>query len=125
MPQCSFVARSAAGRRVALTANVDTSASPYFRLERTAVETDQMFAPTRAFPAPQPVGRVGLDAYWFPDRMQLMSTDGVRLLTVTVDWPHSRQARRRALAEAASRPYLRTPRGRTASSLAKGAPAPG
>jgi hypothetical protein len=109
-----------------LTANVDTAPSPYFRLERTAVEAGQMFTPTGVLPAPQTVGGLGLEAYWFPDRTQLMSTDGVRLVTVTVRWPRAHQARQRTLAVQVSKPYLRTPPGAaTSSSLAKGAPAPG
>jgi hypothetical protein len=107
-----------------LTANIDTSPSPYFRLERTAVEAYQMFAPTGAAPPPRPVDRLGLEAYWFPDRTQLMSTDGGRLVTVAVAWRRSRQARRQALAVAASRPYLHTPGHHASSSLTKGAAAP-
>jgi hypothetical protein len=122
MPQCSFTARARTGARAEVIANVDTSPSPYFRLERTAVETYQVFAPTRVLPAPLPVSGLGLDAYWFPAKSQLMSTDGVRLITASVSWPHVDQARERQLAEAVSRPYLKTPRGKAANSLAKGYP---
>jgi hypothetical protein len=110
--------------RLVLTANVDTSPQPYFRLERTAVEAYQMFAPTGAAQPPRPVDRLGLEAYWFPDRTQLMSTDGTRLVTVVLAWRHSQQARQQALAVAASRPYLRQPHPRAGSSLTKGAAAP-
>lgn len=108
-----------------LTANIDTSPSPYFRLERTAVEAYQMFAPTGAAQPPRPVDRLGLEAYWFPDRTQLMSTDGTRLVTVAVGWRRSRQARRQGLAVVALRPYLRTPGHHVSPSLTQGAPAPG
>jgi hypothetical protein len=124
MAQCSFSARVGTRERAALTANVDTSPSPYFRLERTAVEADQMFAPTRVLPAPQPVDGLGLEAYWFPVQSQLMSTDGVRLVTVTVSLRHGTQTRERKLAEAVSRPYLRTPHGNVAPLLTQGAPSP-
>ncbi len=111
MPQCSFTASVGAGARVEVTANVDTSPSPYFRLERTAVEAQQVFTPTRVLPAPQAFSGLGLDAYWFPAQTQLMSTDGVRLITVSVSWRRAKQRRDRGLAETVSRPYLKTPRG--------------
>lgn len=107
-----------------VTANVDTSPSPYYRLERTAIETTQVIGPSRELPAPSPVPGLGLEAYWFPTQIQLMSTDGVRLVTVSVNWPGAKEGRELTLAVAVSKTYLMTPRGQTEQSLAKGAPSP-
>jgi hypothetical protein len=116
-PECSFRAR-VAGRRVAVTVEVDTEPSAYAVLERTIVEQTQIF-PTRIHPAPQQVGRLGLDASWFPEEQQLQTTDAVRLVIVTIDWRGASTARKIALAVAAARPYL----GRLEPGLARG-PAP-
>ena len=56
--------------------------------------------------APVSVSGLGLDADWFPAQKQLMSTDGKRLITVTVDWHGVPAARKRAVARAALTPYL-------------------
>ncbi len=124
MPQCSFTANTPGHKPVGLTANVDTSPSPYYRLERTAVETTQVIGPSRELPVPSPVAGLGLEAYWFPTQTQLKSTDGVRLVTVSVNWPGAKESRKLTLAAAVSRTYLTTPRGQTAQALAKGAPSP-
>ncbi len=57
-------------------------------------------------PAPQDISGVGLDADWFPPQQHLMTTDGVRLITATVDWPAMPGSRRIAIAIAMARPYL-------------------
>lgn len=54
----------------------------------------------------QTVPGMGLDADWFPDRTELMTTDGARLISVTVSWPGAKESRARALAEALARTYL-------------------
>jgi hypothetical protein len=118
MPQCTFTARD----HVSLTVNIYTGPQPYFLLERTAVETGQMLVPTHAAPPPQTVTGLGIDAYWFPDRNQLMSTDGVRLITASVSWAGASLARQLALATALSRMYLTVPR--RSNGLAKGYPSP-
>jgi hypothetical protein len=100
-PQCTY----AAGRR-SLLVNVDTTPQPYFILERTAVEAAQQFATVRTTPLPAHVGGIGLDAYWFPALNQFMTTDGVRLIAVTVSVPGATQARRIAAGKAVARPYL-------------------
>jgi hypothetical protein len=108
MPQCALVAPAAtSGRVVTVTVNVDNSPQPYFRLERTAVEAEQVFTPTRLVPAPVNITGVGLDAYWFPAQSQFMTTDGSRLITVSVTSPPIPQRREVPLAEELSRVYLR------------------
>ena len=89
-----------------MIANVDNGPQPYFRLERTIVEAGQQFGAVRTAAPPQSVTGLGLDAAWFPDEMKLMTTDGVRLITVTINWPGTSGARRRALARATARDYL-------------------
>jgi len=114
MPQCSFKARLTRGRRFAVTINVDTSPQPYMVLSRTIVERQQVFSPKRLVPAPVAVLGLGLVASWFPPS-QLMSTDGVRLVTTTVFWSGASQDEERRLAVRVSRPYL----GKSKPSLAK------
>jgi len=106
MRQCTYGARVGDGRRVVVTVNVDTGAQAYFRLERTVVEASQVFSTVRLIAAPQQVPGIGLDADWFPAERQLMTTDGRRLLTVSVGWGGATESRRRALVEAVVRPYL-------------------
>jgi hypothetical protein len=86
IPECDFAVRSADGRRVFVVANIDASGQAYQRLERTAVEAGQQFGAVRTFTPLQNVPGLGLDADWFPDHTKLMTTDGVRLLSVPVDW---------------------------------------
>jgi hypothetical protein len=103
-PECVF---SVPARRLRMSVSVSTEPQPYAVLERQAEEASQMFTPTRLSPAPQHVERLGLDAQWFPEEEQLLTTDAVRLITVTiVRWPGESQARWKRLAAAAARPYL-------------------
>jgi len=95
---------------VRVTVIVDAGAQPYFRLERTAVEAQQVFSSVREAPAPVQIPHLGLDADWFPDQQQMMTTDGRRLITAAVSWRHVPAARRRKLAAEAARAYLGPPR---------------
>lgn len=88
-----------------MVVNVDTDPQPYFVLERTAVEASQQFATVREVAAPVQVPHIGLDAYWYADAQQFQTTDGVRLITVTVSGVGA-AARQERLAIAAARPYL-------------------
>jgi hypothetical protein len=119
-PQCSFRARLPGGRFDA-TVNVDVEPQPYTILSRTIVEGQQVFSPVRLTPAPVAVLNLGLLASWFPGRSQLMSTDGVRMVTATVNWPRAKQASEIQFATRISRLYLHRPR----ASLAHGYPAGG
>jgi hypothetical protein len=116
-PQCAFTVRLAPRRELSLWVSADSSPQPYAVLERAAEEEAQMFTTTRTTPAPQHVGHLGLDAYWFPEENHLLTTDAVRLITATVvKWPGAPKRRWRALAAAAARPYLR----RSQPKLARG-----
>ncbi len=118
-PECDFTARPGGQGTVKLSVEVDTAPQPYAVLERSAEEAAQIFGPVRFETPPQNITGLGLDADWFPAQQHLMTTDGVALITATVSWPSVRQARRRALAAVAARPYL----GRLRPDLARG-PAP-
>ena len=89
-----------------LSVQINSSPQAYCVLERTAEEAAQSFAQVRISPAPLNVTGVGLDADWFPAEQHLMTTDGIRLITATVDWPAVRQSTREALSIVAARPYL-------------------
>lgn len=119
-PQCTFGVSLAHGAHVQVVANADNGPQPYFVLERTEVEETQQFTAQRMIAAPTPVSGLGLDAWWFPAEPKLMTTDGVQLITITVNWAHATQARKRALAEMLARLYLKDLKG--AQVLAKGHP---
>ncbi len=70
-----------------------------------------MFTVSRMIAAPQAVTGLGIEADWFPAETQLMATDGIRLITVSVTSQRGAHGRRRALAEALARTYLRHPKG--------------
>lgn len=106
-PVCTYATRTPGGKRVSLNADVYSGPQPYFVLERTIVEASQPFTPKRLSPAPQTVFGLGLEASWFPNRDQLMSTDGLKLITVAVAWPRAKLSREVAVATAISRPYLK------------------
>ena len=120
-PQCSFSARLSGGRHFDATVNVDVEPQPYTILSRTIVEGQQVFSPKRLTPAPVAVLNLGLLASWFPGPSQLMSTDGIRMVTATVTWPGATQGAEIRFATRLSRLYL----GRSKPALAHGAPAGG
>jgi hypothetical protein len=112
MPQCVFTAR-ANSRRVVVGINVDNGPQAYFRLLRTVAEAAQIFGvPPPGFRPPQGLSGLGPFASWFPNRDQLMATNDVLLLTVSVTWPESGRDEEVGLARAAVVPYLVRPRGR-------------
>jgi hypothetical protein len=113
MPQCSFAVPMGGKKHVTLLVNDNTGPQPYFVLERTAIEAGQVFTANRMIAAPVAVTGLGIEADWFPAENQLMATDGVKLITVTVDWRHTSLARQRAVAEAITRPYLKQKKGKS------------
>jgi hypothetical protein len=111
MPQCKFTAR-VADHTVVLLVNDDHGPQPYFRLLRTVDEATQIFGPPPpGFRPPQGVSGLGPFASWFPTRDQLMATNKVDLVTVTVTWPGSSRNAEVAVAHAAIAPYLAHPHG--------------
>jgi hypothetical protein len=119
-PQCSFQARLPSGARFHALVNVDTGPSPYFVVDRTVEEDAQIdFTGKQLYPPPLSINGVGLEADWFPQYPYLLTTDGFRMLAVTVVWPHHTQRSERALAIAIVTPYLHTPHGKLAERLAQ------
>jgi hypothetical protein len=63
---------------------LDSAPQPYFRLEREVTEfgqnVDWTKVPASAYP--RTIKHLGLDANWFPLQHRLLTTDGVRLVTV-------------------------------------------
>jgi hypothetical protein len=106
MPQCGLTVQTNGASRVSVVANVDSAPQAFFRLERTAVEAAQNFTSPRVVAPPQRITGLGLDADWFPSGQQLMTSDGDRLITVTVGWRGASASRKRELAEVVARPYL-------------------
>jgi hypothetical protein len=122
MPQCSFTARLADGKAVTVVANLDNAPSPYFRLERTAVEAAQVFTPTPMSPPPDAIAGLGLEADWFPAEKQLMTTDGLRLITVSFSWPGATKKQEEGVGEAVARTYLKKLTPKQANAVANGYP---
>jgi hypothetical protein len=116
-PECAYTTET--GRHeVKLLADDYTGSQPYFILDRTAEEAAQVFVPTRTVTPPVAINHIGLEAFWFPAREQLMATDGLKLITTTVTWKGVTQKDRLALAEAFIKPYIRvTKQGRAAAKL--------
>jgi hypothetical protein len=125
MPQCTFTAHPAHASTVSMVANIDNGPQPYFILERTAVETSQLFGPKRFVAAPTALNNLGIEADWFPNLGAVMSTDGLQLITVTMNWPGAPVGRKIALGEALSRTYLKKLSPQEVNRLANGAPAGG
>lgn len=106
-PACAFAVR-VGGRPLTLGVEVDTEPSAYAVLERTIEEQAQGF-PARTHPAPIDVPHVGLGASWFPEEQQLQTTDGARLVIVTLTDRALPLHRRIAVTVAVARTYLRRP----------------
>ena len=113
-PECLYTTDTGK-HEIKLLADDYTGGQPYFILERTAEEAAQVFVPTRTVPPPAEVN-MGLGAFWFPAREQLMATDGLKLITTTVTWKGVTQQHRLALAKASTKPYIKvTKQGRAAA----------
>jgi hypothetical protein len=100
-PQCVI-----RGARASATVNLDSSPQPYQRLERAIVELGQQFGTVREVAPPETIAHLGLDAAWIPSMSQVLTSDGRRLITITIEWPHTPRSMRRALAIALARVYL-------------------
>ncbi len=116
-PECTY-ATGTGHREIKVLADDYTGSQPYFILDRTAEEAAQVFVPTRMVAPPLAINHIGLEAFWFPARKQLMATDGLKLVTTTVTWKGVTQKHRLALAEAFTKPYIKvTKKGRAAAKL--------
>src|SRR5262249_32920053 len=109
-----FTARSSAagcpleGRELNAIVMIDAAPQPYYRLEREVVEfgqnVDWSKVPASAYP--RTIKHVGLDANWFPLQNRLLTTDGVRLVTVKLHAPQLGSTERRAVAIKMAGAYL-------------------
>jgi hypothetical protein len=91
---------------------LDSAPQAYARMEREQVEFWQNveWSHKTARAAPRPIGHLGLGGYWFPTQSRLLTTDGVRLVTVKVR-PSSRgPSERKSAAVRLARTYLGPPR---------------
>jgi hypothetical protein len=65
---------------------LDSAPQPYVRMDREQVEFWQNveWSGQAAKAAPYPMTSLGLGGYWFPLQRRLLTTDGVRLITIKV-----------------------------------------
>jgi hypothetical protein len=110
-----FVASNgAAGCRLeahglAVIVRLDSAPQAYTRMEREVVKFGQNVDWTKVPPGayPQTVKHLGLDADWFPLQGRLLTTDGVRLITIKVrSSGQSGEASRKPLATRLAQIYL-------------------
>jgi hypothetical protein len=89
-------------------ARLDSAPQAYTRMEREQVEFWQNveWSHKSARAAPRPITTLGLGGYWFPEQSRLLTTDGVRLITVKVRAPSAGPTERRADAIALAQVYL-------------------
>ncbi len=89
-------------------AMLDSAPQAFTRMEREQVEFWQNveWSHKTARAAPSPITTLGLGGYWFPLQSRLLTTDGVRLITVKVRAPSTGPAERKADAVALAQVYL-------------------
>jgi hypothetical protein len=87
---------------------LDSAPQAYTRMEREQVEFWQNveWSHKAARSAPRPVTDLGLGGYWFPLQSRLLTTDGVRLVTIKVRAPSMGPSGRKAAAVELARIYL-------------------
>ena len=80
---CHF---EAAGSGPDVIVRLDSAPQPYVRMDREQVEFWQNveWSDQAAKAAPYPMTSLGLGGYWFPLQRRLLTTDGVRLITIKV-----------------------------------------
>ena len=119
-PQCAYRVRSRGRRGVEVLANDEMVQAAYFVIERAIDEDAQYWGVgPRPNAPPVAVNNLGLASSWFPDEQWLMSTDGRRIITATVEWADAGRQPKIALARAVTSPYLHTPHGKLAQRLAQ------
>jgi hypothetical protein len=91
---------------IGVVASIDGAPQAYARFERTVVEYGQNVIWSHRGPAPYPrrVPGLGLDADWLPVDGRLLTTDGTRLVDITVTGASAAMARQ--VAEALARRYV-------------------
>jgi hypothetical protein len=91
--------------------HLDSAPQPYTRMEREQVESWQNveWSHKTARAAPRPLTNLGLGGYWFPLQSRLLTTDGVRLVTIKVRAPSTGPSERKDEAVKLARVYLGPP----------------
>jgi hypothetical protein len=105
---CRFTASRADGGPLSLTVDVDAAPQALNHLDREVVEYSQgvIWFHLGAHAYPQTITHLGLTADWFPAKREVMTTDGDRIVNVTVASCPRRAGRGEALATAVARRYL-------------------
>jgi hypothetical protein len=87
---------------------LDSAPQAYTRMEREQVEFWQNveWSHKAARASPRPVVHLGLGGYWFPLQNRLLTTDGVRLVTVKLRSPSMGPSERKNQAIKLARIYL-------------------
>jgi hypothetical protein len=93
--------------RVSAVVLLDSAPQPYTRMEREVTEFGQNVDWTKVPPSayPRTIKHLGLDANWFPLQSRLLTTDGVRLITIKLHGELEPPAKRE-LAARLARVYL-------------------
>jgi hypothetical protein len=83
---CRFAAARSAGGPLAVTVELDTAPQAYAHLEREVVEYTQgvIWFHEGSYADPRDVFGLGIYADWFPAKRQLLTTDAVIIVAVTV-----------------------------------------
>ena len=91
---------------------LDSAPQPYARMEREQVEFWQNveWSHEAARAAPYPITSLGLGGYWFPLQRRLLTTDGVRLITIKLRSAGHPAGARKRLATRLAHVYLGPPR---------------
>lgn len=91
---------------------LDSAPQAYVRMDREQTEFWQNveWSHQAARASPYPITSLGLGGYWFPLQRRLLTTDGVRLITIKVRSSGSAgRAARKSLASRLARVYLGPP----------------
>jgi hypothetical protein len=93
---------------ISVTVMLDSAPQAYTRMEREQVEFWQNveWSHKTARAAPRPITTLGLGGYWFPVQSRLLTTDGVRLITIKVRAPSASPEERKATAVKLAQVYL-------------------
>ena len=92
-----------------VVAELDSAPQPYVRMDREQVEFWQNveWSHKAARASPYPITSLGLGGYWFPLQRRLLTTDGVRLITIKMrSSGSSGPAARKSTATRLARVYL-------------------
>jgi hypothetical protein len=105
---CHFSAGGSHG--LSVTVAIDSAPQAHYRLDRQVVEYGQtiIWSHQGSAPYPQYLAHLAMEADWLPVPRELLATDGVRIVDVTVGhWPRSSPAGAERAMEKVVRLYMR------------------